>query len=166
MRARVNALKATMVEIHRIARKIDRGAVISGRLKTLASAQQKARRLQIPVSALLDLIGFRVVVSTRKQCYALLHLVHGHFEYLHSQYDDYVRHPKSNGYRSLHTVLVVADGIAMELQVRTREMHAAAEHGASSHRRYKALQDPSAVSPASSRHRLFRDKEVQPQVGN
>ena len=40
-------------------------------------------------------------------------------------------------YRSLHTVVHVEEGVSVEVQIRTREMHYQAEYGLAAHWRYK-----------------------------
>lgn len=58
------------------------------------------------------------------------------FKYKHF-IKDYICFPKSNGYQSLHLVLVDTKGRYLEIQVRTLEMHAAIESGIANHEDYK-----------------------------
>lgn len=123
-----------------IARAIFRGATLSGRVKSIASAMDKSTRRTTSPALLSDLIGIRVLVSNVEQCYQLSQALRYWFIHRRRAYDDYIAHPKSNGYRSLHTVIRHSSGHAVEVQVRTSEMHAAAERGCASHEIYKSGQ--------------------------
>ena len=113
------------------------GAEVAGRPKHIFSIWKKMRKKDAPISELYDLRALRVLVDDVGDCYAALGLVHALWLPIPSEFDDYIARPKSNGYRSLHTAVVGPDGKTLEVQIRTREMHAQAELGVAAHWRYK-----------------------------
>ena len=84
-------------------------------------------------------MGLRIQVATEADCYAVLAALHDRYAPVPDSQDDYIAHPKANGYQSLHTAVRTPLGVA-EFQIRTPQMHAHAEHGGASHARYKAAQ--------------------------
>ena len=112
-------------------------AKVSGRPKHLYSIHLKMQAKRRDLDTIQDLRGLRVIVDSVAQCYLALDLVHGFWKPIVSEYDDYIARPKPNGYRSLHTVVVAEDGLPLEVQIRTVEMHRFAEYGVASHWRYK-----------------------------
>ena len=122
-------------------------AKVSGRPKHLYSIHLKMQAKRRDLETIQDLRGLRVIVDSIAQCYLALDLVHGFWKPIVSEYDDYIARPKPNGYRSLHTVVVAEDGLPLEVQIRTAEMHRFAEYGVASHWRYKEASrggDPTA----------------------
>ena len=86
---------------------------------------------------LYDVRGLRVLVDDVKDCYTALGVVHDLWQPIPKEFDDYISRPKGNDYRSLHTAVVGPDGRALEVQIRTHEMHRHAELGVAAHWRYK-----------------------------
>lgn len=112
-------------------------AEVSGRPKHIYSIWNKMRGKSLDFSELYDVRAFRVIVDDVKTCYTVLGIVHNIWAPIPKEFDDYISRPKSNGYRSLHTVVVAEDGRALEVQIRTAEMHRFAEYGVAAHWRYK-----------------------------
>ncbi len=121
---------------------------VSGRSKHIYSIWLKMERKHLPFEKLFDLRALRVIVDTVEQCYEVLSILNEHFTLIQSEYDDYIAHPKPNGYRSLHTVVKASNGLPIEIQIRTREMHEFAELGFAAHWRYKEAGNSLGVSSA------------------
>ena len=117
----------------------DIDAVLTARVKAAESLAAKAERKQLRPDEVLDRIGLRVVVDSIADCYTVLDAIHSRYVPVLGNQDDYIAHPKANGYQSLHTAVRTPLGVA-EFQVRTHDMHAHAEHGGASHFAYKAQQ--------------------------
>jgi GTP pyrophosphokinase len=112
-------------------------ADVFGRPKHIYSIWNKMRGKSLDFSELYDVRAFRVIVDDVKTCYSVLGLVHDIWTPIPKEFDDYISRPKSNGYQSLHTVVIAEDGRALEVQIRTHEMHRFAEYGVAAHWRYK-----------------------------
>ena len=112
-------------------------AEISGRPKHIYSIWTKMRSKRLSFDQLYDVRALRVIVADVTACYQVLSLVHERYTAVPGEYDDYIAKPKPNGYQSLHTVVSDAAGQTIEIQIRTRQMHAFAELGLAAHWHYK-----------------------------
>lgn len=113
-------------------------AEVSGRLKELASIHHKMESQGLTLDEIYDVIAFRAVVDgAKEQVYAVLGIVHELWRPVPGRFKDYVALPKPNGYQSLHTTVIGPYGERMEIQIRTAEMHRAAELGIAAHWKYK-----------------------------
>ena len=110
---------------------------VSGRAKHIFSIWRKMQRKRIQFSEVFDIRAVRVLVDQVSDCYAALGLVHGNWQHIPREFDDYIANPKDNGYQSLHTAVVGTNGKAVEVQIRTRQMDYSAELGIAAHWRYK-----------------------------
>jgi guanosine-3',5'-bis(diphosphate) 3'-pyrophosphohydrolase len=111
---------------------------VSGRVKDFASIDAKMANQGISLDEIYDMIAFRIVIhGTPEDCYSVLGLVHSTWRPVPSRFKDYVALAKPNGYQSLHTTVIGSYGERMEVQIRTSEMHRAAELGIAAHWKYK-----------------------------
>ncbi len=123
-------------------------AEVHGREKHLYSLYQKMRKKRSAFEDIFDMFAVRVVVNTIDECYRALGIMHQVHNPLPKQFKDYIVIPKSNGYQSLHTVLLSPAAVPIEVQIRTREMDRFAETGVAAHWMYKEGQSNSAQQRA------------------
>ena len=110
---------------------------VTGRPKHIYSIIKKMKSKQLDFSELYDVRAVRILVDDVKDCYAALGLIHNLWQPIPGEFDDYIARPKSNNYRSLHTAVSGPRGLALEVQIRTLEMHQYSELGVAAHWRYK-----------------------------
>ncbi len=110
---------------------------VTGRPKHIYSIVNKMRHKNLDFNEIYDVRAVRILVDDIKSCYTVLGLIHNLWQPIPGEFDDYIARPKSNDYRSLHTAVIGPLGLALEVQIRTFEMHQHSELGVAAHWRYK-----------------------------
>ncbi len=112
-------------------------ATFEGRQKHFYSIYNKMLGQDLTVNQVYDVVAFRVIVDSIKQCYEVLGHIHSMWKPVPGRFKDYISVPKPNMYQSLHTTMIGPLGQRMEVQIRTWEMHKVAEEGIAAHWKYK-----------------------------
>jgi len=118
-------------------------ASVEGRQKQPCSVYNKMKDKSLKFSEVLDMHAFRVIVDETNDCYQALGILHSLYKPLPQKFKDYIAVPKSNGYQSLHTVLLGPRNMFIEVQIRSKEMHFISEYGIAAHWHYKSTVEPS-----------------------
>jgi GTP pyrophosphokinase len=112
-------------------------AKVSGREKHPYSIWKKMQERHVAFEQLSDINAFRVIVEDTDACYRALGVLHRRWQMVPGRFKDFVSTPKRNGYRSIHTTVMFAQNMRVEVQIRSQDMHRAAEYGLAAHWAYK-----------------------------
>ncbi len=149
--------------LHSVLQKAGIKATVEGREKHLYSVYRKMRKKSVPLNEIVDVYGVRIVVDSVDTSYRALGLVHSVYKPMPGRFKDYVAIPRINGYQSLHTTLFGPNGVPIEVQIRTEDMHRVAESGIAAHWKYKTGEK--ADSTQHDRAREWLNQLMQMQEG-
>jgi RelA/SpoT family (p)ppGpp synthetase len=127
-------------------------AEVQGREKHPYSIWRKMAERHVSFEQLSDVMAFRAIVGSHEACYRTLGLIHERWPMVPGRFKDFISTPKRNGYRSIHTTVIHDEQMRIEIQIRTAEMHAQAEHGLAAHWAYKE-----GLGEATSQHPWISD---------
>jgi GTP pyrophosphokinase len=136
-------------------------ATVETREKHLYSIYKKMRRKRATLTEIVDVYGLRIVVNSTDTCYRALGIVHSVFRPMPGRFKDYIAIPRVNGYQSLHTTLFGPNGVPIEVQIRTDDMHRVAESGIASHWKYKSGEMEDSLQHSRAREWLSNLIEMQ-----
>src|SRR5271154_4533355 len=136
-------------------------ARVDTREKHLYSIYRKMQRKRSTLNEIVDVYGLRIVVDKADTCYRALGSVHSVFKPMPGRFKDYIAIPRVNGYQSLHTTLFGPNGVPIEVQIRTEDMHSVAQSGIAAHWRYKTGESVGSSQQERAREWLSRLVELQ-----
>ena len=117
-----------------------KGEIVS-RIKHVSSIFNKLYNKRLSLDQIYDILAMRVIVDTVEECYAVLGRIHAIYKPMIGRVKDYIANPKPNGYKSLHTTIIVENQHPLEVQIRTKQMHKDSEFGVYAHWLYKEKKD-------------------------
>lgn len=117
-------------------------AEITFRVKNIYGLHKKLIKLRNNYQKIYDMLGIRIIVKTKEDCYKVLGIIHQNFRPIPNQFSDYIALPKLNGYQSIHTITHINHSTPLEFQIRTCEMDYQANFGVASHFYYSDIVKP------------------------
>ena len=137
-----NIIDDIRYELKEIFSNEDINCTITGRIKSPYSIWNKIKNKNISFAQLSDIMAFRIITNSTRECYRCLGIIHRKYHYIQGRFKDFISSPKSNGYRSLHTSVIGPKNKKIEIQFRSNVMNQIAEYGVAAHWKYK---DPKII---------------------
>ena len=122
-------LKITKAKLQTILNDLKINGEIVSRIKHVSSIFNKLHNKKLTLDQIYDILAMRVIVDTVEECYAVLGRIHSIYKPMTGRVKDYIANPKPNGYKSLHTTIIVENQHPLEVQIRTKAMHKESEYG-------------------------------------
>ena len=144
----INVIDEIRYELKKIFINENIECTILGRIKSPYSIWNKIKRKDISFEQLSDIMAFRVITNSTRECYKLLGIMHRKFPFIHGRFKDFISSPKNNGYRALHTSVIGPKNKKIEIQFRSNVMDQIAEFGVAAHWKYK---DPKKIKEIDSK---------------
>ena len=161
----VNVIDEIRYDLKKIFLEESAECMIYGRIKSPYSVWNKIKRKDISFEQLSDIMAFRVITNSTRECYRLLGVIHRKFPYIHGRFKDFISSPKNNGYRALHTSVIGPKNKKIEIQFRSNVMNQIAEYGVAAHWKYK---DPKKIKENDTREYKWMHEllDLMNQSGN
>tara|TARA_Y100001970_G_scaffold294081_1_gene446601 strand:+ start:5071 stop:7194 length:2124 start_codon:yes stop_codon:yes gene_type:complete len=137
-----NIIDDIRYELKKIFLNEDINCKIDGRIKSPYSIWNKIKKKNISFEQLSDIMAFRVITNSTRECYKCLGIVHRKYPYIQGRFKDFISAPKSNGYRAIHTSVIGPSNKKIEIQFRSNVMNQIADYGVAAHWKYK---DPKKI---------------------
>ena len=137
-----NIIDEIRYELKKIFLDEDLNCRIIGRIKSPYSIWNKIKNKNISFAQLSDIMAFRILTNSTRECYRCLGIIHRKFPYIQGRFKDFISAPKSNGYRALHTSVMGPKNKKIEIQFRSNVMEQIADYGIAAHWKYK---DPKKI---------------------
>ena len=137
-----NIVDEIRYELKKIFLNEDINCKIDGRIKSAYSIWNKIKNKNISFEQLSDIMAFRIITNSTRECYRCLGIIHRQFPHIQGRFKDFISSPKSNGYRALHTSVMGPKNKKIEIQFRSNVMNQIADFGVAAHWKYK---DPKSI---------------------
>lgn len=137
-----NIIDEIRYELKKIFLTEDINCKVDGRIKSPYSIWNKIKNKNISFEQLSDIMAFRIIANSTRECYRCLGIIHRRFPYIQGRFKDFISAPKSNGYRALHTSVMGPKNKKIEIQFRSNVMNQIADYGVAAHWKYK---DPKSI---------------------
>ena len=147
-----NIIDEIRYELKKIFLQEDIFCKIEGRIKSPFSIWNKIKDKNISFEQLSDIMAFRIITNSTRECYRCLGIIHRRFPYIHGRFKDFISAPKSNGYRALHSSVLGPKNKKIEIQFRSNVMEQIADYGVAAHWKYK---DPKKIKEKDAKEYIW-----------